>query len=180
MSSQASFALLAEYNEWMNAKVYEAAARLSPQELAAGRGAFFGSLLGTLNHLVVADTTWLKRFAQHPAQHPELDAVRTLPAPTALNQQLFAELPALWERRRLLDATIRRWIAVLSEEDLAHVLDYRNMQGQPFRRQLSLLLLHFFNHQTHHRGQASTLLTQAGQDVGVTDLIAMLPAQLGT
>lgn len=177
MPPDTPLSLLAQYNEWMNRKVYEAAAKLSPQELGLDRGAFFGSLLGTLNHLMVADTIWLQRFAQHPAQHRELDPVRSLPAPTALNQLLFTELPAMWERRQQLDAMIRKWIAVLSEADLAHVLDYRNTQNQPFRRQLSLLLLHFFNHQTHHRGQATTLLTQAGQDVGVTDLLMLLPVE---
>jgi uncharacterized damage-inducible protein DinB len=167
--------LLASYNEWMNAKLYEAAARLPPEEFAADKGAFFGSLLGTLNHLVVADILWLKRFALHPSNHAALESLRRTPPPQSLDQRLFADLPALQEYRRRLDETIRQWAASLAESDLHHVLAYSNTKGVSFRRRFSDLVLHFFNHQTHHRGQATTLLFQAGVDVGVTDLLALIP-----
>lgn len=174
-SSLAHLRLLATYNAWMNARVYDAAARLTMQELAADRGAFFGSILGTLNHLVVADTIWLKRFATHPAQHTALEPLRQTAMPTALNQILFAELPALRAHRDRLDATITEWIVGLTDADLQHVLHYANTRGVPAKRHFGTLLIHFFNHQTHHRGQVSTLLMQAGEDVGVTDLLALIP-----
>ena len=167
--------LMASYNEWMNAKLYEAAGRLSPQELAADRKAFFRSLLGTLNHIVVGDTIWLKRFAMHPAGHGALDPVRKLAMPSSLDQVLFADFPALSGRRKVLDDAINEWAASLTEDDLGQVLRYTNSKGVVGRRKFSSLVLHFFNHQTHHRGQATTLLRQAGQDVGVTDLLALIP-----
>ena len=68
-----TFKLLASYNEWMNAKIYDAAGSLPYSELTADRGAFFGSVLGTLNHLVVGDRIWLRRFSSHPANHAALD-----------------------------------------------------------------------------------------------------------
>lgn len=174
-SSLAHLRLLAQYNAWMNAKVYDAAAKLSAEDLAADRGAFFGSILGTLNHLVVADTIWLKRFAAHPAQHPALEPLRKTAQPAALNQILFTELPALRAHRDCLDTTISEWIGGLTDADIQHVLHYANMRGVPAKKQLGALLIHFFNHQTHHRGQTTTLLMQAGQDVGVTDLLALIP-----
>lgn len=67
MELQPHFALMAFYNQWMNAKVYDAASKLTAAELNEERGAFFGSIFGTLNHIVVADTIWLKRFATHPS-----------------------------------------------------------------------------------------------------------------
>ena len=70
--------LMASYNEWMNARLYEAAGKLPAPELAADRGAFFKSVLGTLNHIVVADTAWLQRFATHPARYATLEPVRQL------------------------------------------------------------------------------------------------------
>jgi uncharacterized damage-inducible protein DinB len=173
--SLAHLRLLAQYNAWMNARVYDAAAKLSTQDLAADRGAFFGSILGTLNHLVVADTIWLKRFANHPAQHTTLEPLRLTTQPAALNQILFTELPALRTHRDRLDATITEWINGLTDADLQHVLHYANTRGVPAKRHFGSLLIHFFNHQTHHRGQASTLLMQAGQDIGVTDLLALIP-----
>ena len=167
--------LMAAYNEWMNARLYAAAGKLSAAELAADRKAFFGSILGTLNHIAVGDTLWLKRFATHPSGHAALDPVRALPVPAALNQILFTDLAGLIERRKLLDRVIIAWAAALSEQDLRHVLHYVNTKGVAAHRRFSSLVAHFFNHQTHHRGQASTLLFQAGQDVGVTDLLALIP-----
>lgn len=167
--------LLASYNAWMNAKLYEAAGQLAPQELAADRKAFFGSLLGTLNHIAVGDTVWLKRFATHPANHVALDPIRRLPMPVALDEVLFTDLGALGQRRKLLDDVIQQWAASLTAADLEHVLHYANMKGVPAQKRFSSLVFHFFNHQTHHRGQATTLLYQSGQDVGVTDLLAVIP-----
>ncbi len=175
MTTCSHIVLMASYNEWMNAKLYETAGKLSPEQLAADRKAFFGSILGTLNHIVVGDTAWLKRFATHPAHYAALDPVRQLPAPVSLDQILFAEFTALSAHRKMLDVVIGRWAAEVKEEDLAHVLEYRNVNGITGRRQFSSLVIHFFNHQTHHRGQATTLLHQAGQDVGVTDLLALIP-----
>src|SRR3546814_1522669 len=147
----------------MNERLYAAAATLPADELARDRGAFFGSILGTLNHLVVADTIWLQRFAKLPAQHAALDAVRALPAPERLDDMPFPEFDALAAHRRWLDAIIERWIATLDDDDLRHVLRYTNTRGNSFARELVPVLLHFFNHQAHHRGQTTTLLSQAGR-----------------
>ncbi len=167
--------LLAQYNAWMNARLYDAAAKLTPAELAQDRGAFFGSLLGTLNHLVVGDTLWLKRFAAHPSAFTALRPVRELPVPTSLGEMSFTGLAPMRSRRELLDCAISGWAAELVEADLDHVLEYVNMKGVAARKRTDALILHFFNHQTHHRGQATTLLSQAGIDVGVTDLLALIP-----
>lgn len=167
--------LLATYNEWMNAKLYDAAARLSVDELMAERGAFFGSIFGTLNHLVVADTVWLKRIARAFAHFEALAPVRALAMPAALDQPLFNDLPSMLQRRSELDAVFKQWVDALSADDLGEVLEYANMKGVVSRKRLGLVLMHVFNHQTHHRGQATTLLFQAGQDVGVTDLLVRLP-----
>lgn len=175
MSLCKQFVLMAEYNQWMNARVYAAAGRLSREELARDRGAFFGSILGTLNHLVVADLIWLRRFMAHPARPALLDEVEGWPRPAALAQILFDQLDALRAQREPMDRLIRDWAGALRDADLDQALDYRNTQGVAARRPFSSLVLHFFNHQTHHRGQLSTLLTQAGQDVGVTDLLTLIP-----
>lgn len=167
--------LQASYNQWMNAKLYETAGRLSAEQLAADRGAFFSSVLGTLNHLVVADTVWLRRFSTHPAQYEALEVVKTLPRPTSLDQIAFADLAALTQHRQKLDQIITDWAASVREADLDHVLEYSSMKGIPGRKHFGSVVLHFFNHQTHHRGQVTTLLSQAGQDVGVTDLLMLIP-----
>ncbi len=175
MISHSHIALLASYNEWMNKKLFEAASKLSAQELVQDRKAFFGSILGTLNHLNVADTIWLKRFATHPTAFAALDPVRALPIMSSLDAKPFEDLTAWFGHRQMLDNLIKRWAAELSETDLNHVLQYANTKGVAFARRVGDLLLHFFNHQTHHRGQVTTLLSQAGVDVGVTDLLMLIP-----
>ncbi|ONH51007.1 Uncharacterized damage-inducible protein DinB (forms a four-helix bundle) [Pseudomonas cedrina] len=166
--------LMARYNQWMNRKLYDAAGRLSDAELQLDRQAFFGSILGTLNHLALGDTVWLKRFAQHPAGYETLAPLNAIATPADLTQLAFADLRELAARRAWLDQLIIDWAHTLQEPELDHRLHYHNMRGAPAEKPFFGLLVHFFNHQTHHRGQATTLLTQAGLDVGTTDLLALI------
>lgn len=175
MDALESLRLLARYNRWMNERLYAAAATLSDAELAQPRGAFFGSILGTLNHLVVADTIWLRRFALHPAQPAALRAIAAAPAPASLDAPQAATLAGLRPQRQALDAMIDAWMAQLAAADLDATLSYRTTRGDAHRRRCGDVLLHFFNHQTHHRGQATTLLSQAGVDMGATDLLMLIP-----
>jgi len=167
--------LLAKYNEWMNAKLYEAARRLSDDELAADRKAYFGSILGTLNHVVAGDTLWLRRFSAHPTNFPVFAVLSDLPVPASLDQILFPDIRSLSAYRKQLDQIILDWAHSITESDLDVVLSYSNMKKVAAKRNFYSLLVHFFNHQTHHRGQATTLLSQAGVDVGVTDLLMLIP-----
>ncbi|TFW11491.1 damage-inducible protein DinB [Massilia arenosa] len=174
MPTRDDIALLAAYNASMNRKVYAAAATLPHDVLAEDRGAFFGSVLGTLNHILCGDTIWLRRFAAHPASFASLREIASIPAPSGLRHSYGDDLQTLLALRLHLDAIITALAADVSNEDLQQPLSYTNYQGVQ-RKNFGSLLLHFFNHQTHHRGQASTLLTQAGADIGVTDLLELIP-----
>jgi uncharacterized damage-inducible protein DinB len=178
-AGNARFTLLASYNQWMNRRLYDAAATLSHDALVADRGAFFGSILATLNHLVVTDTIWLKRFATASDATAVLAALEDTPMPSALDGILYPELPPLRERREWLDGLILRWVEKLTPAELSARLTYLNTKGTAFVRSVEGLLTHLFNHQTHHRGQVTTLLSQAGVDVGVTDLLMLVPDESG-
>lgn len=169
--------LMAHYNSWMNERLYAAAASLPAEQLTADTGAFFGSLIGTLNHIVTADTIWLKRFAAQQTACAALDPVRALASPASLRAQWAGDLAALRPHRALLDGVISAWAAQLQEADGDMVLHYTNSVG-PNSKRLGAVVLHFFNHQTHHRGQATTLLSQAGVDPGVTDLLMLIPGEV--
>lgn len=169
-----SFRLFADYNLWMNDKIYTTAAMLPAAALTLDRGAFFKSILGTLEHLVVADTLWLKRFVAHPSGGA-LAPIDSLPLPNALDQAQFGALEPLRERREMLDRLVIDWVGGLEENDFDVPLTYRRINGESKTQPFGLVLVHFFNHQTHHRGQTTTLLTQAGVDVGVTDLLVRVP-----
>lgn len=176
MPAREDIILLASYNATMNTKVYAAAATLSTDALHTDRGAFFGSIMGTLNHIVAGDTIWLQRFLAHPANFPALAAMKEIAAPTGLTHRYSDDIGVLSVHRTRLDAIIEALAADISDADLAQPVSYRNSRGE-FRKNFGSLLLHFFNHQTHHRGQASTLLSQSGVDIGVTDLVTWIPDQ---
>ena len=175
MMLKQNFELMADYNQWMNKNLYEAASQLSASELAENRGAFFGSVLGTLNHILVGDTVWLKRFSKHTSLLKSLDYIRSLESPQALNSILYTEFEKLLSARIKMDSTILAFTQELTVEVLSSSLVYRNTKGVSFTRNMGALIQHFFNHQTHHRGQVTVLLNQAGIDVGVTDLLVSIP-----
>lgn len=172
------FTLLASYNTWMNTKLYQTARELGAEQLDVDRGAFFGSIHGTLNHIAIADRIWLQRFAEHWPRNEALAEVRLLPRPQSLSELLFSDFELLSQHRVMLDQVIERWVKSIEDEDLARgLVCYATSKGASVCKRFSNLLLHFFNHQTHHRGQVTTLLSQLGKDVGVTDLLALLPTE---
>lgn len=166
---------MAQYNHWMNERLYSTASQLCDDALNQDQGAFFKSILGTLNHIMVGDLVWLKRFANHPATHPALDYVRNIKTPKSLNQILFTDFSKLGDKRKQLDQVIIDWCQQLTNSELAATLTYLNMKAEPVTKNFGYLILHLFNHQTHHRGQLTTLLSQNGLDVGETDLLALIP-----
>ena len=151
---------MARYNRWMNGKLYECSARLSDEERKADRGAFFKSIHGTLNHLLVGDSVWMGRF-----QGPVF-------VPTSLAQELHSDFGELRLAREAMDARILDWAANLTDDVLASELKYTSIVNPaPRSMPMWLAVTHFFNHQTHHRGQLTTLLMQQGIDPGATDLM---------
>jgi uncharacterized damage-inducible protein DinB len=142
------YQMFARYNAWCNERLYDAAATVPDAEYRADRGAFFKSLHGTLNHLLVGDRIWMRRFTGAGAQPPSLDAI------------LYDHFEALRTARRTQNTLITRYVDGLSEETLAGTLRYRTVVNpRTVEQALAPALDHFFNHQTHHRGQAHALLT---------------------
>lgn len=177
MSQTSHLQLLAEYNRWMNRSLFASVAKLPADEIKADKGAFFGSILGTLNHLAVADTIWLKRFSTHAAGAAALQPMNEVPMPKRLNETLFSDLSSLQGYREWLDELIVKFVGSLGDEALSQPLVFSSLKGQQSARNFQGVLVHFFNHQTHHRGQVTTLLFQAGIDPGVTDLLVLVPQE---
>jgi uncharacterized damage-inducible protein DinB len=177
MTLLSSIRLMGSYNQWMNARLYEAANKLPVAAIKKDKKAFFGSILGTLNHIMVGDILWLKRFAAHPSPLHALDLIRQLEKPIALTQILYEDFSLLTKMRTKIDSDIVAWTDELTEQDLETDLAYANTKGVVSTRNFGLLIVHFFNHQTHHRGQITTLLHQEDVDVGVTDLLTLIPVQ---
>ncbi|GAC1629557.1 MAG: DinB family protein [Nevskia sp.] len=159
--------LMARYNQWMNAQVYDAAARLDDAQRREDRGAFFKSIHGTLAHLIDTDTAWLHGFTGR-----SLDGLSP-------NAALHGDFEAMRARRAELDAELLAWAATITPDWLAADFTYYSqISARHFTRPAWVLVTHLFNHETHHRGQITTLLTQLGLDVGATDL-PLLPEFAG-
>jgi len=173
MSWLEQYRQLALYNQLMNRKLYGLAAKLSEEERRRDRGAFFGSIHGTFNHLLLGDRIWMLRFTGDEARYVSRDANGTAIPVTTLSQELYPDFERLWRERERTDQDIVDAMHALTETDLMSELSYQR-GGVQVKHVRWWALTHFFNHQTHHRGQATTLLSQAGVDAGVTDLIAML------
>jgi len=155
---------MAAYNRWMNERLYAVCAGIPDDERKRDRGAFFGSVHGTLNHLLHADLALLQRCTG-----------RDLGA-GGLGETLYADFDALRAARAETDERIRDWADGLDEGWLADTLRYAsNVDGITRELPRWIMAAHLFNHQTHHRGQLTTLLSQMGVDYGVTDL-PWLPA----
>jgi uncharacterized damage-inducible protein DinB len=166
---------MAQYNSWTNRTLLEKTAMLPTEAIIMERGAFFGSLLGTLNHIMVSDILWLRRFAAaNDACKAALGGLADFPEAKSLRDILFSDFADFTAARERLDALILDFSGSWTDDLLATPIRYRNMAGEQYKRPLSLLLQHFFNHQTHHRGQVTTLLFQAGIDPGCTDMTSCL------
>ena len=161
--------VLARYNRWMNDKLYAVAEALTDAERKQDRGAFFGSIHRTLNHLLLADRVWLGRLTGTALEDGEMGpgGIRTL------DQELYQDFDELRRERAKTDAEIEAFVAGLTEDKLSGNLRYLR-RGVVNEFPLWHAIAQLFNHQTHHRGQVTTLLMQAGRDPGVTDLVAML------
>jgi uncharacterized damage-inducible protein DinB len=167
--------LMADYNRWTNRQLYAAAGDLSPVMIAAETGAQFGSIMVGLSHQVADDALWLRRFGSSGHFERLMAAGDWLPAPApaSLREPVCADLVGLTALRDRIDELITGWCADLIFKDLDRVMVYRTSNGLPQQHQLGPLLSHFFNHQTHYRGQISTLLHQAGVQAGPSELVGM-------
>ncbi len=152
---------MAAYNAEMNTRLYSAAARLSDAARRRDCGAFWHSVHGTFNHLLWADRVWMSRF----------DGWEKPMTASAESANLIASFEDLWDARKTADQKISAWAARIDDAWVAADQTwFSGAAGREITMPRSLLMMHFFNHQTHHRGQAHALLTAAGEKTGDTDL----------
>ncbi|MBM5571225.1 MULTISPECIES: DinB family protein [Deefgea] len=151
--------LMAAYNQWQNEQVYTAALQLSDEQRKADRGAFFKSIHSTLNHILWGDLMWLSRFIGETL----------ISSPSG--EDVYADFAELHAARVALDARLIAWADSVTEAWLNEPVTWTSkIYGFTQTIPRWVQVQHFFNHQTHHRGQVGTLLKQYGIDVGITDL----------
>jgi uncharacterized damage-inducible protein DinB len=150
----------ARYNRWQNQSIYAACAKLNDETRKRNMGAFFKSIHATLNHLLVGDRLWLSRFDGEPSGIATLD------------QLLYDNFDELTQQRAWTDDRLDRFVNTVTQERIDSSITFRRLSGNKdeVTMPLEICLMQMFNHQTHHRGQITTLLMQCGVDPGVTDL----------
>jgi len=154
--------LMARYNRWMNERLYAVVGGMTDDARKADRGAFFGSIHRTLNHILWADRAWLARFAGAPFTVP------------AYGADMHDDFAALQREREAADTAILDWAGGLAQSWLEGTLEYRAASDGRRRAVAAwIAATHLFSHATHHRGQVTTLLRQAGHDMGPTDVPAL-------
>ncbi|HBG51822.1 MAG TPA: damage-inducible protein DinB [Gammaproteobacteria bacterium] len=157
-----SLRLSAAYNQWVNARLYAVCADLDEADYRRDLGAFFKSIHGTLNHVLLTDRLWLSRIG-----------VET-PVSLPLNAELYADFVQLRTQRECTDGAIQAAVGALTARDLDRDVRYVSvMTGREMRMSLWAVWVHLFNHQTHHRGQLTALLSRLGMNYGDIDLVWM-------
>lgn len=156
---KAYFQRMADYNVWANARLYEQVATMTPTDFCADKGAYFKSVQGTLNHLLVGDWAWLLRLKGESSAHLDITKI------------YHADFDDLWAARQGADADMMNFMDTVDPAFLKADLTYRNIAGHQVTKPVSLILGHVFNHGTHHRGQVHTLLTQMGYKGPSMDLV---------
>ena len=164
MDPIAQFKTLAQYNTWMNLSIYSSCGTLSDEERKRDLHAFFGSIHRTLNHLLLTDRVQMGRFVGADRMC-SLDERGNPIEIRSLDQELYADFATLRRERQKTDGAIEAWASEISDEFLARDMVYNAMSAAGrYRVPMRIAVTHFFNHQTHHRGQITTLLTQLGRD----------------
>ncbi len=162
-----SFSVMANYNTWVNARIFNLCADLDDHAYRQDTGAFFGSIHNTLNHILLVDILWLARLKGEKVHYIQ-----------SLGQILYDDLSALADARVKIDRELTEYVQELSEEDLKDSVAYTRMSGQTGEDTVWEVLITLFNHQTHHRGQIHAMLTQSGipnssmPDIDVVDYLA--------
>lgn len=153
------FEPLAKYNTWMNRKLYTLCDALDDETRKRDRGSFFGSIHRTLDHILFGDIAWLERLRDKSF------------TPRNINQEIYKDWNELKTERYKLDKEIERWVQTFNEEMLDEIITFTsNVDKKQRDIPMRILVQHLFNHQTHHRGQLTTLLSQLNIDYGSTDL----------
>ena len=142
------FRYLAAYNHWANETLFAACAQLTDDERQQPRPVYFGSIHRTLNHILVGDILWRRRFEGTPVTIP-------------LDEVLYADFETLRAARSEDEQALIAMTDGLNDAQISETLVYKTSTGNPSEAPVHIALGHLFNHQTHHRGQVHTCLSQA-------------------
>lgn len=159
MIDSTQFEMMARYNQWMNLKIYEVCAQIPDTDRKKDMGALFKSTHGTLNHLLYGDKAWMGRFTGKSIENLKMGV------------DIYSDFIKLRQERKRMDQEIIKWSKSLTPEWLDLNLTFTSkVDGNTRTMPRWAAVIQLFNHQTHHRGQLTTLIKQLGYEPGITDI----------
>ena len=165
----------AGYNSSVNQSVLELVTPLKKDEVMKETKAYYPSIFATLLHILITDITWLRRYRDALKENKALNSSDLLSlGEKDLKKELESDYTRLFQYRKALDEVILRFVQDLDENRLTSTLSYRNYKGEDIQKELWKTMLHWFNHQTHHRGQISVLLDLLGVDHDFSTLVGRI------
>ena len=175
MNLSSNFKMLSLYNMRMNSQLLECCSPLSAEKLSKDTKSFFPSIISYWNHLMFGDLIMMNRLAANEVGDISSIDLEPFPKPVSTHDIYFDNLSDIGHVRSKLDSLIFEWCSMLTDEDCAQILSYRATEGQEISRIASDMIQHMFNHESHHRGQLTCILSLNGVDYGCTDLPIVVP-----
>lgn len=171
---QKVFNEMSTYNQSMNNNLIEILMEVPNELIEKDQGVFFSSILGTFQHIMVADLIWLRRFSKIKEFSQMSQLLEEYPEIQSLNDTLYDRFLNLSSKRTELDKILDLFVQSIPEESFSQEFTYQNLSGKNYTKRFSTCLTHMFNHQTHHRGQVTAMLSQNKIDYGATDLVHLI------
>ncbi|KEQ17536.1 DinB family protein [Endozoicomonas numazuensis] len=178
MGLSENFRMLALYNQRMNRQLISVCEELSHEQLHQETHSFFPSIMAYWNHILFGDLIMLQRLVANGLVDVELAILIKLPKATSVNDTFVTTMDELRTVRTIVDSIYLQVTESLSSDDYSKIVSYRTTEGQEIRRSMGAFCQHIFNHQTHHRGQLTCVLSQMGLNFGCTDLPVIVPEEI--
>ncbi|MGF1908339.1 DinB family protein [Vibrio kasasachensis] len=175
MDLSSNFRMLALYNQRMNQQLLTVCEPLSMEQLHQQTQSFFPSVMAHWNHILFADLIMLQRLVDNDLVSVDPAVLKTLPKSKSVNDQFVSNMDELKSLRVLIDLIYLQIMADLTDLDCSKIVRYTTTEGRLIERKTGEFYQHIFNHQTHHRGQLTCVLSQLGLDFGCTDLPVIVP-----
>ncbi|WP_394209550.1 DinB family protein [Enterovibrio calviensis] len=175
MDLQSNFRMMARYNQRINTNLLGVCRQLSDEQLNQDVHAFFPSVLDHWNHIMFGDLIMLQRLAANHVAGLDESSLDGMPISRAINDTFAPSLDEFMPLRAKLDVIILSMVEHLTEDVTSTPFTYTNTEGKSLTKLVGEYCQHLFNHQTHHRGQLTCLLSQLGLDYGCMDLPIVVP-----
>jgi uncharacterized damage-inducible protein DinB len=149
---------LYRYNTWANHRLFDTAARLTPEQFLGPTHATFGSVQQVMVHTVSVQQMWIAR-------------VQGLPRTVDLRPEDYTSVDVLRQAWLGVDAHTHQFLDGLTEPEVNHVIRYVNDKGETWAYPMWQILFHQVNHATQHRSEAALVMSSLGHSTGWLDYL---------